>query len=97
MKRVTVFFAIFSIIFLVFLSPYIILPQEKPCNWEVYFSPKGGCTDAVIRELDKAKSTILIQTQSAQTHLPIHKPGDLFKKNFETNIWKTFNLKIGDA
>jgi hypothetical protein len=92
-----ILFTMISVIFCTVLSPPITLAQETPPTWEVYFSPHGGCTDAVIRELDKAKSTILIQTQSAQTHLPIHKPGDLFKKNFETNIWKTFNLKIGDA
>jgi hypothetical protein len=77
------------------ISPPITLPQEKPLNWEVYFSPQGGCTDAVIRELNKAKSTVLVQARSAKTHLPIHKLGDLFKKNFQINIWKTFNLEKG--
>ena len=28
---------------------------------EVYFSPKGGCTDAIIKELKAAKSTVLVQ------------------------------------
>lgn len=27
---------------------------------EVYFSPKGGCTEAVVKELDAAESTILV-------------------------------------
>ena len=28
---------------------------------EVYFSPKGGCTEAVVKELDAAKTTVLVQ------------------------------------
>ena len=28
---------------------------------EVYFSPKGGCTDAILKELKAAKSTVLVQ------------------------------------
>ena len=31
---------------------------------EVYFSPKGGCTEAVVRELNAAKSTVLVQAYS---------------------------------
>jgi phosphatidylserine/phosphatidylglycerophosphate/cardiolipin synthase-like enzyme len=28
---------------------------------EVFFSPKGGCTDAIIKELKAAKATVLVQ------------------------------------
>jgi phosphatidylserine/phosphatidylglycerophosphate/cardiolipin synthase-like enzyme len=31
---------------------------------EVYFSPKGGCTEAIVRELDRATNTILVQAYS---------------------------------
>src|SRR5512146_868352 len=31
---------------------------------EVYFSPKGGCTDAIVRELEKAKTSIRMQAYS---------------------------------
>jgi len=30
----------------------------------VYFSPKGGCTEAVIRELNNAKTSVLVQAYS---------------------------------
>ena len=30
-------------------------------NTRVYFSPNGGCTDAIVSELKKAKSTVLVQ------------------------------------
>jgi len=30
----------------------------------VYFSPRGGCTDAIISQINRAKSEILIQAYS---------------------------------
>ena len=31
---------------------------------QVYFSPNGGCTDAIIKQIDNAKSEILVQAYS---------------------------------
>ena len=31
---------------------------------EVYFSPRGGCTEAVVRELDAARQTVFVQAYS---------------------------------
>jgi hypothetical protein len=30
----------------------------------VYFSPHGGCTDAIVKELDAAKESVLVQACS---------------------------------
>ena len=63
------------------LFPSITLPQDKLLSWEVYFSPNGGCTDAIVRELDKAKSTVLVQAYSFTSYkiakglLDAHKRG----------------------
>lgn len=38
--------------------------QEKQPTWEVYFSPRGGCTEAIIRHLENAKNSVLIQAYS---------------------------------
>lgn len=38
----------------------------------VFFSPRGGCTEAVIKELNQAKSTVLVQAYSF-TSAPIAK------------------------
>lgn len=38
--------------------------------WSVYFSPRGGCTEAVVAALEKAKSTVLVQAYSF-TSVPI--------------------------
>ncbi len=35
-------------------------PRPIP-SIEVFFSPKGGCTDAIIKELKAAKTTVLVQ------------------------------------
>jgi phosphatidylserine/phosphatidylglycerophosphate/cardiolipin synthase-like enzyme len=81
MKRIAALLAIFTGIICIVLSPPVTSPQEKPISWEVYFSPHGGCTDAVIRELNRAKSTVLVQAYSftsapiAKALLNVHKRG----------------------
>ena len=48
---------------------------------QVYFSPNGGCTDAIIKQIDNAKSEILLQAYSftstsiAKSLLESHKRG----------------------
>ena len=82
MNRITASFAIIIVIHLIVLStPIHVYSQEKSPSIEVYFSPHGGCTDAVIRELNKAKSTIRVQAYSftsapiAKALLDAHKNG----------------------
>lgn len=49
--------------------------------WQVYFSPHGGCTEAIVKELDHARSNILVQAYSftskdiAKALLDAHKRG----------------------
>ncbi len=81
MKRIAILFSALIIIPGSILFPPLSLPEERVTAWEVYFSPRGGCTDAVIRELNKAKSTILVQAYSftsaaiAKALLNAHKRG----------------------
>ena len=48
---------------------------------EVYFSPKGGCTEALVKELSAAKTSVLVQaysftsTRIAKSLLEAHKRG----------------------
>jgi phosphatidylserine/phosphatidylglycerophosphate/cardiolipin synthase-like enzyme len=80
-KCTTTCFIVVTTVVCLFVFPNFACSQETPLQWEVYFSPHGGCTDAVIRELDKAKSTILVQAYSftsapiAKTLLSAHKRG----------------------
>jgi phosphatidylserine/phosphatidylglycerophosphate/cardiolipin synthase-like enzyme len=52
-----------------------------PASVEVFFSPKGGCTEAVVGELAKAKKNVLVQAYSftsapiAQALVAAHKRG----------------------
>lgn len=39
-------------------------------SWSVYFSPKASCTEAIIKELNKAKISVLVQAYSF-TSVPI--------------------------
>jgi phosphatidylserine/phosphatidylglycerophosphate/cardiolipin synthase-like enzyme len=79
MKQMTALLAIFTLACV--FSPLPALPQEKPPTIEVYFSPHGGCTEAVIKELDKAESSVLVQAYSftsapiAKALLDAHKRG----------------------
>ncbi len=68
---------------LIFLIISIAIPvqaQEK-LAWSVYFSPNGGCADAIVRELENAKTSILMQAYSftsapiAKALLNAHKEG----------------------
>ena len=39
-------------------------PTATSTTWEVYFSPHGGATSAILQTLDNAKSTVLVQACS---------------------------------
>ena len=43
-----------------------------PAGIEVYFSPRGGCTAAIVRALDGAKETVLVQAYTFNS-IPIEK------------------------
>ena len=68
MKRIFILFI--AILFLA--SPIPILSQERSTTWSVYFSPKGGCTEVIIKELDRSKTSVLVQAYSF-TSAPIAK------------------------
>lgn len=67
-----------SILFILLLLPMhqlshaftLNLPKDTPV--EGCFSPKGGCTDAIIRSIEQAKTEILVQAYSF-TSAPIAK------------------------
>jgi phosphatidylserine/phosphatidylglycerophosphate/cardiolipin synthase-like enzyme len=81
MKRTTLIIGVFAAFVLSIFSPFIALAQEKAVAWEVYFSPNGECTRAIIRELNKAQNTVLVQAYSftsppiARALLDAHKRG----------------------
>jgi len=38
--------------------------QFQDGAWQVYFSPHGGCTDAIVKQLDQAKTSIYVHAYS---------------------------------
>ena len=62
-------------------------PTTPPPAIEVYFSPKGGCTEAVVKEIDAAKTTILVQAYSSFTSAPIAKaPVQAHKRGVDVRV-----------
>ena len=59
-----------SLVLLIFLAGCAVAPihpsSPPPTSlvWNVYFSPNGGCTEAIVKELEGAKTSILIQAYS---------------------------------
>jgi hypothetical protein len=92
MNSKTFFFKIFFL-FLLFLISWLTACTNIPARstisavngtvpeTQVYFSPNGGCTEAIIKQIDNAKSEILIQAYSftsvpiAKTLINAHKRG----------------------
>jgi phosphatidylserine/phosphatidylglycerophosphate/cardiolipin synthase-like enzyme len=50
----------------------VVVPAAAAATTEVYFSPDGGCTEAVVRELGKARDSVWVQAYSF-TSAPIAK------------------------
>jgi phosphatidylserine/phosphatidylglycerophosphate/cardiolipin synthase-like enzyme len=46
------------------LAPALAAGQQ----WQVYFSPRGGCTDAVVSAVDRARTTLHVQAYSFSSH-----------------------------
>ena len=53
---------------------------------QVYFSPHGGCTDAIVREIGKAKSEILVQAYSFTSKEIAKALVDAHKRGVRTEI-----------
>lgn len=56
-------------------------PASTPTGWQVFFSPRGGCTEAIVAELNRATNTVHVQAYSftsepiARALLDAHKRG----------------------
>ena len=67
-----------SLLLIILIAGCVIAPGQPPAPpptpviWSVCFSPKGGCTEAIVKELDNAKTSILVQAYSF-TSAPIAK------------------------
>ena len=69
-KKSLILVTLFTLVLWTGLFPPITLPQENPTTWEVCFSPRGECTSAIIKELETANNSVLVQAYSF-TSVPI--------------------------
>lgn len=83
MKKSITLFPLLLVLIL-FLIPSVSYPINLTLSntpTQVFFSPKGGCTEAIIYEIDRAKTEILVQAYSftsqpiAKALLSAHKRG----------------------
>ncbi len=92
-KAVFRFFVLSLVGFLLY-SPVLFFQSS---SWSVYFSPQGGCTQAIIKELDAAKKEVLVQafsftsTPIAKALVNAHQRGIKVKVILD----KTQNQKLG--
>jgi phosphatidylserine/phosphatidylglycerophosphate/cardiolipin synthase-like enzyme len=74
-RRAAPFLSICAVLLALLLPPEVTGAQDRTAltnPWEVHFSPNGDCTDAILRELARAKTSILVQAYSF-TSAPIAK------------------------
>ena len=64
----------YNFVFVVVLALSLVsgAAADDVAHWQVHFSPKGGCTEAVVTELANAKQSVLVQAYSF-TSAPIAK------------------------
>jgi phosphatidylserine/phosphatidylglycerophosphate/cardiolipin synthase-like enzyme len=64
-KRIIIAVVLFNLIFfLISIHSYATDLTLNNTSTEVYFNPNGGCTDAIEREIGKAKNEVLVQASS---------------------------------
>jgi phosphatidylserine/phosphatidylglycerophosphate/cardiolipin synthase-like enzyme len=51
-------------LFLIFFLPASLQAEQTTVDEQVYFSPKGGCTEAIVKNLDQAERYVLVQAYS---------------------------------
>ena len=80
MKSITLLINVLFLHFFIFSSAIPATAQDSTLL-KVRFSPKGGCTDAIVKELDEARGAVLVQAYSftsykiAKALLDVHKRG----------------------
>ena len=88
MRRCILLFMALTIVFWMALCSCATVPAENtsPIDWEVYFSPNGGCTDAVVRELVKAQNNVLVQAYSFTSYKMAKVLFDAHKRGIKVEI-----------
>lgn len=62
MRKIICYIA--ALVVICFSLPACSQAGQTPTNEQVYFSPKGGCTAAIVKNLDHAERYVLVQAYS---------------------------------
>ncbi len=79
MRKIVGYLVVLLVVF--FSLPACLQAKQTPTDEQVYFSPKGGCTEAIVKNLDQAEKSILVQAYSftskpiAEALIAAHKRG----------------------
>ena len=71
-KTALIFIFLFFILSVYSIKSYSISLTLNNVPAQIFFSPKGGCTEAIVKEIDKATLEVLVQAYSF-TSVPIAK------------------------
>jgi len=63
-----------------------VISQSPPPKISVYFSPNGGCTEAIVNEIKQAKETILVQAYSFTSEAITQALIDAYKHSVKVEI-----------
>jgi phosphatidylserine/phosphatidylglycerophosphate/cardiolipin synthase-like enzyme len=83
---------LFSVlVFVVMMLTLATLVQAKDItfdhiNAKVFYSPNGGCTDAIVKEIEQAKSEILVQAYSFTSKSIAKALVDAFKRGIKIEV-----------
>lgn len=79
---------LFLLVFFFLLSPTLLFPTTIPLNTtaSVFFSPKGGCTQAIIDTINQAKSEVLVQAYSFTSQPIAEALVNAHKRNIKVEI-----------
>jgi phosphatidylserine/phosphatidylglycerophosphate/cardiolipin synthase-like enzyme len=84
-KSISIFFALHIIIFCVH-GLYAEEVKLDHTTLKVFFSPNGGCTDAIIQEIKNAKNEILVQAYSFTSKEIAKALLDAFKRHVKIQV-----------
>jgi phosphatidylserine/phosphatidylglycerophosphate/cardiolipin synthase-like enzyme len=96
-KKPLILVALFTLLLWTALFPPVTLPQENPITLEVYFSPHGECTNAIIRELKKANNSILVQAYFFTSDPIAEALRDVFNRSVKVEVILDKSQKTGKS
>ncbi len=100
MRRKAIFGSLVGL-FIIFSLPVFLHAEQATSDEQVYFSPKGGCTEAIVKNLDQAEKYVLVQAYSftskpiAEALVNAHKRGVKVKVLLDKSQRRGKGSKLG--